>query len=234
MFSPPDYSNTESFLKPRLGPWSVFIWLHRKPILDSIVKAVPFMKGRLLDVGCGNKPYRSLFQTDEYIGIDISTSLHNQSCFDKTFDGLHIPFPDECFDSVLCTEVLEHAVDPSKLMSEIIRVLKPGGHAFITVPMFINHHETPFDFRRYTYYGVKQLVQDPKAKVVFIDHRGGHWHVAIAAFYLAFAQVISRRPLSDFFYYAIFPFMWIVLKIAKNRKTENQVISNGWQLLLTK
>ncbi len=56
MFSPPNYSSPQFFLDPKSGPWTVPLYLHRKPILDSVREAFPVVKGELLDVGCGNKP----------------------------------------------------------------------------------------------------------------------------------------------------------------------------------
>lgn len=234
MFSPPAYSSPSSFIAPSLGPWSVFLWLHRQPILTSIKKAAPFLKGKLLDVGCGNKPYQELLDVTQYYGIDVTTSPHTKQQFDSFFDGQNIPFDDNSFDSVLCTEVLEHAIDEKKLMSEIIRVLKPGGYAFVTAPMFINHHEQPFDFRRLTFYGMKNLAESNEAEVIFIDHRGGYVEVLIAALYLAIGQRISKRPFSDILYWLLFPFIFLFLKLSRNRISEAQVVSVGWQMLIRK
>jgi 2-polyprenyl-3-methyl-5-hydroxy-6-metoxy-1,4-benzoquinol methylase len=95
------------------------LYLHRKYILDSIKKAAPFLYGRLLDVGCGNKPYATIIKVDEYIGIDVATSVHDKSKFDYIFDGINIPFQNNEFNSIICTEVLEHCSDPFSLMKEI-------------------------------------------------------------------------------------------------------------------
>ncbi|MFO7709269.1 MAG: methyltransferase domain-containing protein [Desulfobacterales bacterium] len=49
-------------------------------------------------------------------------------------DGLRLPFGAECFDLVICAEVLEHVPDPARTVAETLRVLKPGGHLVVSVP----------------------------------------------------------------------------------------------------
>ncbi|KEQ54361.1 putative methyl transferase [Sphingobium chlorophenolicum] len=91
------------------------------------------LHGDLLDVGCGEMPYRSFLpEAVRYTGIDVPQA----GAFDMqgnaeilAFDGLYIPFPDATFDAILCTEVLEHSPEPMALIAEMHRVLKPGGEA---------------------------------------------------------------------------------------------------------
>lgn len=106
----------------------------------------------ILDVGCGIKPYRFLFHTPHYTGIDIAGGGHSDQAksVDAFYDGHSIPFPDNSFDTLLCTQVLEHADDPEVLVRECTRVLKPGGRAFFSMPFTYPEHETPYDFRRFT------------------------------------------------------------------------------------
>ncbi|MBX3256533.1 MAG: class I SAM-dependent methyltransferase [Chitinophagaceae bacterium] len=234
MFSPPDYSAGKNFLNPKFGPWTVVLYLHRKRILRSVLKTIPFLKGRLLDVGCGSKPYKTLLKCEEYIGVDVATSPHESAVFDVVFDGRYLPFADESFDSILCTEVLEHCLDPNILMQEISRVLKPGGCAFITAPMFIEHHEVPYDMRRQTYYGMARLASDNKLTIEWIDDRGNVFSVLIASVYIALGQLISRRPFSDIIYWICFPFTCVLLTLDTFRKKNPAVISLGWQMLAKK
>ena len=234
MFNPPNYSALNNFLKPKLGPWTFVVYLHRKKILESLLKAIPFLNGNLLDVGCGTKPYKSIINTISYTGIDISLSPHNQDKFDYLFDGLNVPFEDNSFDSVICTEVLEHAVDPIKLMNEIYRVLKKDGFAFITVPMFIEHHESPYDYRRYTYFGIKKLAIESGFNIVTIEDRGNLLSVLISNIYLAISQFASFRPISDLVYWLAFPFTYIIYKLDRFKRKEPVVVSLGWQMLIKK
>lgn len=115
---------------------------------------------KVLDVGCGSKPYAGLFGGSDYLGIDIEAGYwkDEQKKADLYFDGENIFLPDASFDVVVCTEVLEHAANPDKLMLEINRVLKVGGVLFISVPFVWNEHESPYDFRRYTKYGLEKTL----------------------------------------------------------------------------
>jgi ubiquinone/menaquinone biosynthesis C-methylase UbiE len=113
-----------------------------------------------LDLGCGLKPYLSSFSDAQYTGIDVQVSGADldMKAPDLYFDGNRIPFPDKHFDGILCTQVLEHAVDSELLLNECSRVLKPAGSLIISVPFIYREHEQPYDFRRFTSFGlVKSL-----------------------------------------------------------------------------
>lgn len=116
---------------------------------------------RCLDVGCGDQRYARFVPAEEYIAIDVEESWANRHPTrpDFWFDGRHIPFEDSSFDLILCTEVLEHAEDPGQLVREMSRVLQPGGMLFVTVPSMWGEHETPYDFRRFTSFGVRKLLE---------------------------------------------------------------------------
>ena len=233
MFSPPDYSAPESFLNPRRGPWTVVLSLHRRPILEAVQAAAPLLKGRLLDVGCGSKPYASILQCDQHVGVDIASSPHDRNRFDHTYDGNLLPFENEEFDSVLCTEVLEHCSQPFTLMEEIGRVLKRGGYVLVTVPMVFHHHEEPHDFQRFTKYGVEELAKRGGLEIGWIRPRGGLFSATIALVYTMVGYTLSRRPFSDLVYWLLWPFAEIVLRLEKSGMS-SKVLSLGWQMLARK
>lgn len=119
------------------------------------------MHGRVIDVGCGEMPFRGFLPPDaRYTGIDIPAAVEfgmprNPGIVD--FDGLHIPFPDASFDHALCTEVLEHAGDPAALIAEMLRVLRPGGTLAVTVPFSARVHHAPHDHHRFTSYRLAEM-----------------------------------------------------------------------------
>ncbi len=198
--------------------------------------ASPSLTGDLLDVGCGNKPYQSLMACEKYIGIDVGTSPHEQNNFNFTFDGTHIPFGDSTFDSVLCTEVLEHAQEPMLLLNEIGRVLKDNGHALFTVPFVIPHHEVPYDFQRYTYYGLKHRLAMANMELAWAKPRGGVLATTVAVMHFAISNSISRRPFADILYFLFFPIFAILILLDKRTIEKNPIppISLGWQVLAKK
>jgi SAM-dependent methyltransferase len=115
--------------------------------------------GRLLDVGCGLRPYEKYFPKQIYVGLDAGRSGRSatEKRADVYYDGARFPFDDSTFDVVLFTEVLEHCREPDAVFGGIVRVLAPGGIVLLTVPFIWGEHETPFDFQRYTLYGVEEI-----------------------------------------------------------------------------
>ena len=128
-------------------------YLIRKPLFNAIRKHTLKLEGDLLDFGCGSKPYKSFFKNAKsYIGVDykIEGREERQRVVDVFYDGKTIPFENKNFDSILCTEVLEHVFNVDDLLKEFNRVLKVGGKALITTPFMWEEHEVPYDFARYT------------------------------------------------------------------------------------
>ncbi len=115
----------------------------------------------VLDAGAGECAYKPLFQHCRYIAVDLAVgdvhwNYHNLSAVSV----LHqLPFANASFDTVLSTQTLEHLALPAESVQEFFRVLKPGGQLLMTVPMAQLEHQTPYDFFRYTSYGLKALCE---------------------------------------------------------------------------
>lgn len=145
-------------LKFRLRSWAD---LQLLTCLRFLVANRALLRGKVLDVGCGQMPFRHLVPANAaYTGIDIPAA--DSFGMDRhadiiEFDGTTIPFPDNHFDTVLCTEVLEHAINPAALIAEMHRVLKPGGALVMTVPFAARVHHIPYDFHRFTRYALAQM-----------------------------------------------------------------------------
>jgi SAM-dependent methyltransferase len=122
--------------------------------------ALPHARGRLLDYGSGGQPYRRLFETrcDAYIAADVAV-------YGNLVPELHlkpneaIPCADASFDTVLASQTLEHVPDPDFYVSECARVIRSGGTLILTAPMQWRHHETPYDYFRYTRFGIQLLLE---------------------------------------------------------------------------
>ena len=136
----------------------------QKMLTDNVKK-----NSSWLDIGCGLKPYLESFSNADYIGIDIEDSGRSidMKAPDKFYDGVNIPYEDGVFDGVLCTQVLEHVEDMNKFLAECNRVTKVGGSLIISVPFLYKEHEKPYDFRRFTSYG---LTLDLKRNGFKISH----------------------------------------------------------------
>ncbi|MER2513613.1 MAG: class I SAM-dependent methyltransferase [Nitrosomonas ureae] len=144
--------------------WSLPInsaFLPRRALWQAMVEVAPLARGRLLDVGCGNKPYQSLFtQVEEYLGLELDTPENR--CTKKAdlfYDGEHFPVADNSFNTIICNQVLEHIFRPEQFLAEIIRILRPSGCLIITVPFFWPEHEQPYDCLRYTSFGLRDWLE---------------------------------------------------------------------------
>lgn len=132
-------------------------YIARSKILRALGSVAPKTKGRVLDIGCGEfRGYEGLFKpyVDEYLCLD---RMQKES-IDICSDCYNIPLENNSFDTVLSTQVLEHLESPNKMISESYRLLKPGGLFIMTVPMTWGLHEEPYDFYRYTKYGIKHFL----------------------------------------------------------------------------
>jgi SAM-dependent methyltransferase len=146
--------------------------------------------GKLLDFGCGAKPYRSLFQVKDYIGLDYENPGHPHldEQIDIIYDGGALPFDDKCFDYALCTEVFEHIFDLEYKIQELHRVLRDKGKIFVTCPFVWNEHEVPHDYARYTFYSLEHLLGKNGFEIIEFDRRGHFFKAMIQIFFLYFSN----------------------------------------------
>lgn len=160
----------QMFFPNWLGIFVNPFYLARAGLRDAMAEFAPMLIGRLLDVGCGTKPYRSLFTVDSYVGLDIDAEIsRRRNIADHFYDGKTFPFADGSFDSVLCNQVLEHVFNPDEFLGEIARVLMPGGKLLLTVPFVWDEHEQPYDYARYSSFGLRALLE--KQGFIVVKHK---------------------------------------------------------------
>jgi SAM-dependent methyltransferase len=165
---------------PRISDWQVrsreWNYIHYYFLIRDIREAIDkYAKGDFLDMGCGNKPYEGLYKplTRTQVGCDIIQSDKHR--VDVICPVTQLAFNDSEFDSVLCTQVLEHVFEHDKMMQEINRVLRPGGTLILTVPFAWELHEEPYDFFRYTRHALKELFERSGFEIEYIKPNGGKW-----------------------------------------------------------
>lgn len=167
----------------------------RKGLFQKLSILKPNVKGRVLDVGCGHKPYKSLFQATEYCGLELDTEYNRlNKAADFYYDGKSFPFSNESFDTVLLNQVIEHVLDTDTLLKEISRVLKRNGGLVITVPFIWDEHEIPNDYMRYSSFGIKQLLSAHGFNI--IEHHKSLSDIRII-FQIAncyFYKILSKLP----------------------------------------
>lgn len=126
--------------------------------VESVAKSLP-IGSLILDAGAGESVYKKLFSHCDYKAIDLAVgeSRWNYANLDYVSSLDDMPIEDDVFDAVLCTQVLEHLEWPRESVKEMHRVLKRGGKLYMTVPMAQNEHQVPYDFFRYTSYGLESI-----------------------------------------------------------------------------
>jgi SAM-dependent methyltransferase len=160
-------------------------WLdfEKSGIIAALKRVAPVARGRLLDVGCGDRPYEPLFQpyVTEYIGVENEVTFGATAASERakgpdvTYDGRRLPFDDGSFDTVMSIQVLEHTPRPAELVAEMARVLKDDGVLILSVPFNYRLHEEPHDYFRYTPHGLRELCGRAGLTVDQVIPRGGLW-----------------------------------------------------------
>ena len=143
-----------------------------------------YLRGRLIDIGCGTKPYKTLLApyVTEHVGLDRTDPFNQLAEVDLVGTAYEIPVPENSFDSALSTAAFEHLAEPQAALSECHRVLKTGGIAVYTVPFIWHLHAEPWDYFRFSKYGLKHLFEKANFEVLEITPMAGFWTTAATMF----------------------------------------------------
>ena len=144
-------------------------WLLFNNNKKNISEIAGFIHGIILDIGCNEKQIKKyLSDRCQYIGLDYyETAIEWYGSKPETFgDAQNLPFADNCIDSVLLLDVLEHLPDPERCLDEVDRVLVGRSVFIILVPFLYPIHDAPLDFHRWTIFGLRKLVQRHNFKIV--------------------------------------------------------------------
>lgn len=183
----------------------------KRSIYQFLISKSEVFRGDLLDIGCGEMPYKNEIiakgNITKYVGLDIYNALEYKKGVkpDYFWDGIKMPFEDKTFESGFATEVLEHCPDPILTLKEINRVLKPESPLILTVPFLWPTHESPFDYYRYTPFAIQNLLEQTGFKDIEINCLGG-WDASMA-------QMISLWVKRRGFSKRIQKFLFAVLKL---------------------
>jgi len=154
-------------------------YLHYRYLLPTMVWAIGKARSKVvaprpkvLDIGCGNKPYKEFFTGCQYTGLDITLKGASP---DIICDSMALPIKDLLSDIVFTSQVIEHVPDPVSMVRECFRILKPGGVLILTGPFYWPLHEEPYDFFRFTKYGLENLMRGSGFTDYEIRPDGGDW-----------------------------------------------------------
>lgn len=167
--------------------------------VDAFAAVLP-EKARLLDAGAGECAYKDRFARQRYTGVDlgIGDTQWNYGHLDAVADLTALPFRCGTFDAAVNIVTLEHVREPAVVLSELNRVLAPGGRLLLVVPHEWEEHQQPHDYFRYTRYGTEYLLERAGFADIEIQPAGG------------FFRLLSRRLLNGL---QFFPGVFFLLAV---------------------
>jgi SAM-dependent methyltransferase len=188
-----------------------------RPLFDALLSR---SRGRVLDVGGG-----SFFGTARTRGIPFETwttlepSEEGAPAFDDpryrrvVGDGCRMEFADASFDTVLALQVLEHVFEPISMVTEIGRVLRPGGHAILLVPQTGTMHLAPHWHGNLSRFWIEQALARAGMEAVELRPLGGFWTTIASRLFYFFLQsfrvegMSTRECRREPLFYLLWPFM---------------------------
>ncbi len=181
---------------PKLYQFSYFsLRKIKEEVLIFSNKIITHKSYKILDMWCGNKPYKFLFQNyQEYIWSDVVPGPF----VDVVCDNSNLTFEDNYFDYLICNQVLEHTKEVNKAISEIKRVVKKDWFILVSLPFLYPEHACPWDYRRFTRFGLEEIFKD----LEIISIKNDTWYFTTVALFVNFIftkGAIIRTIFSPFF-----------------------------------
>jgi SAM-dependent methyltransferase len=186
-------------LNPEFKP-SLFhpYYFIRNGLYNKIKEHSLMLQGHLLDFGCGAMPYKSLFDhVLSYTGVDLENEghSHKNESIDFFYDGKSLPFDNNTYDSIFCSEVFEHVFNLDEVLPELNRVLKQGGKILITCPFAWPEHEKPYDYARYTVYALHSELKKHNFDILITD-KNGNFFLTVFQLYVTFLNDVLLPKLT--------------------------------------
>lgn len=187
-------------------------WLIKKLVNDKVRANLPELAGTVVDLGCGTRPYEAdiLAHAARYLGVDWSKTLHGLRADIAADVSRPLPLRDGAADAVTAFEVLEHLAEPGVMLGEAHRILRPGGVLMLSVPFQWWVHEEPWDFYRFTRFGLAHLLKKAGFAEVRIEATSGFWAMWVLKLNYQTARLIrGPRPLRALVRLLLIPFWWL-------------------------
>lgn len=214
-------------VKEKDGFVNISYWAYDRVARTNILKGIlyageKYSKGKLVDVGCGIKPYESIFEkyVDSYYGIDhyasAGSSYGHLTKADLYCDCTDLKLDSEIFDTLLSTQVMEHVFDIKKYISECFRILKTGGVGIFTIPMAWKLHAEPYDYYRFTRWSLSMLFKEAGFDIVELKSLEGAFasllQLKMVTLYLIEGKNFISMFINRLRYIFLFPILsWLAL-----------------------
>lgn len=199
--------------------------------------AIPLLKPQLLVLDAGSGHLKEQMMRKELLatGATLQTCDMNAGLgVDFVEDVSNMSFTDAQYDVVICTQVMEHVQSPEKTCAELVRVLKPGGHLFITAPQSANLHNLPWHYFNPTKFGLHLLIEKNGLEIKAIVPQGGHFsqlattlHYTVPVIAQSNLPALIKRPaelMAQFF----FGFVTKVILLPLDRFDVESRNAPGW------
>ncbi|MEK7188359.1 MAG: class I SAM-dependent methyltransferase [Patescibacteria group bacterium] len=185
---------------------------------NSVNLALKYAKGTLVDIGCGRMPYRGKFMSKvkKYIGVDnpdTAKYYHGELKPDIYADAVKIPLQSNSCDTVLLLQVLEHLPETEKSLKEAGRLLKKGGHLILSTIQSYPLHDEPYDYYRYTKYGIEHLLTNNNLKVIETKEEGNVFVVcfqSINIYLMLTLKKLIKKRVGTLFIFLVAPVFFIL------------------------
>lgn len=210
-----------SYQLARVGP------VHFQPLERELEQVSKYFSGRLLNAGCGNRDISDIMLKSgatEVVNYDMRSTIPG-AILGSLVDT---PFADGEFDSILCNAVLEHVPEIDRVMGELARTLKPGGHFVAAVPYLQPYHQDPTDFRRYTREGLEELGKLHGLRTVEIIPVHTIWQTLG---WIAWEWALEKRGWRPS---VVYPLVWLTTRLFHKTDMRLRNNANTFQAVYTK
>jgi SAM-dependent methyltransferase len=187
-------------------------WLIKKLVNDKVRANLHELRGTVVDLGCGTRPYEAdiLSRAQRYVGLDWQNTLHGLRADVAADVSRPLPLRDGAADAVTAFEVLEHLPEPGAMLAEAHRVLRPGGVLLLSVPFQWWVHEEPWDFYRFTRFGLAHLLKKAGFADARIEPTSGFWAMWFLKLNYQTARLVrGPRVLRLLLRVLLVPFWWL-------------------------
>jgi SAM-dependent methyltransferase len=187
-------------------------WLAKKLVNDKVRAHLGLLRGMVVDLGCGTRPYENdiLDTADYYIGVDWGNTMHGAHADVIADVAQPLPLRDHAADCVVAFDVLEHVAEPGRMLAESWRILQPGGMLMISVPFQWWVHEAPWDFYRYTRHGLEYLLGKAGFADVQVQATSGFWSMWVLKLNYQLVKLIrGPRPVRMLVRALLVPVWWL-------------------------